>query len=848
MGIFSRKEETPIIKKPAEELAGFSAIDENIKDAIQKQLSLNDYQTDQLNDQGGYFGVEYDLKSTAGRMKGVYAREPWVFATADKIARTLSTVEFKVRHKQTGKVVDTHPLNKIVSGGNGDQDGFTLSWSGYLDLILGGNFFKIANETYQIPYHLPVELVTPVLKDPAKAGKNDIEKNGVIEKIQISRTDSSTSGSDSEIDMKNVILFKLPNPFTSVFGMSPFTAASRPILLDRNKGEYEMGFYLKGGTNTGVIETTEDITKSRMDRLMRTFEQAFTGKRNWWRTLFLPKGAKWVNTSLTMKDMDHLEGLKENRKTILAVLGIPGSKLGLVEDVNRATAETQDTYFWQETIQPLTKFIEAGYNNSYLVRAVYGGEYEVFADLEGHPSLEGSAQTRGESAKALDDVATIGEQRIIAKLPPLKETDPRANMFVSQMKKIPPDAAFLGVTDDDLGPDLNADNTMKIEVDILAGDQKHSHKGWVGEDGSGKTVETSDGEDHEHQLSGVELENGKIEITVEPGGSNGHVHPPIEISSNEEIKQLAISNLKIATTANQDRIEASRTSKYRKALMEVMSLQFEQAAEALTKGKNIRPHLQVLKGERSALYSEKCLPILGDTMIQGFDLGNSTTKAYVTYEIFEGFEITAVMPGTKSVAPKVSQKVRKFSPEDEQAIEAIKRRDEDKKRTQLAERDIAAFQGFDETTTENIVLLVEEGLREGKTTEEVAKDIEQTYGEKYGDQAFTIARTETLTAISSGLKWHQDTLKQIFSKVDKRWFHVGDVGSNPNARAPHSGFEALGQVPSDFVYENGKTGARLSYPRDPASSAGDIINCRCSMVSVIPDDATSNSSAILENI
>ena len=846
MGLFSRKETTaPVAKKP-EEMAGFNAMDTNIKEAIQKQLSLDDFQTGQLNDQGGYFGVEYDLKTTAGRLKGVYAREPWVFATADKIARTLSTVNFKVRHVQTKQVVDTHPLNKIVSGGNADQDGFTLNWSGYLDLILGGNYFKIVNETYQIPYHLPVELVTPVLKDLAKAGKTDIEQNGVFDRIEISRTEAN--GKSDSIDFDNVILFKLPNPFTSLFGMSPFTAATRPILLDRNKGEYEMGFYLKGGTNTGVIETTEDITKSRMDRLMRTFEQAFTGKRNWWRTLFLPKGAKWVNTSLTMKDMDHLEGLKENRKTILAILGIPGSKLGLVEDVNRATAETQDTYFWQETIEPLTKFIEAGYNNSHLVKRVYAGEYEVFADLEGHPALEGSAQTRGESAKALDDVATIGEQRTIAKLPPLKKTDPRANMFASQMKKIPPDAAFLGLTDDDLGPDLNAENVMKIDVEITAGEQKHSHKGWVGEDGTGITTETSEGQDHEHQLTGSELENGQIEITVEPGGKDGHVHPPLEISSNEEIKRLAISNLKTLTTANQTRIEKSRQSKYRRALGKVMTLHFEQAAEALSKGKNIRPHLQVLKGDRSALYSQLGLPILGDTMVQGFDLGNSTTKAFVTYEIWEGFEITACFPGTKSVAPKVSQKVRRFTPEDEQAIEAIKRRDEERKRIQLAERDIAAFQGFDETTTENIVQLVEDGLREGKTTEEIAKNIEQTYGETYGDQAFTIARTETLTAISAGIKWHQDTLKQIFSKVDKRWFHVGDVGSNPNARAPHAGFEALGQVPSDFVYENGKTGARLSFPRDPKAGAGDIINCRCGWVSVIPNDATSNSSAILETI
>jgi hypothetical protein len=86
-----------------------------------------------------------------------------------------------------------------------------------------------------------------------------------------------------------------------------------------------------------------------MKRLMNTFEQVFTGKRNWWRQIFLPKGAKWVSSGLTMSEMQHLEGLRENRLSILAALGIPPSKVGLVQDVNRSTSDNQDKDFWEES-------------------------------------------------------------------------------------------------------------------------------------------------------------------------------------------------------------------------------------------------------------------------------------------------------------------------------------------------------------------------------------------------------------------------------------------------------------------------------------------------------------------
>lgn len=745
-----------------------NGLQEAISNAIQKQFNLNDFQTDIHDDRGGFFDVEFDLQSTSARLKSLYAREPWCYTTADRISRSLSRIPFVIKDKATGEILEDHPANEAVCGGNPNQSGYNLNWSGYIDLIMGGNFFKVFDENYGNPHHVPIEFINLKLRNVGNT--NDAimaEKYGLVEALEISRSTNFMANKALHcIPYENVIHFKLPNPYTPLFGMSPYTAASRPILLDRHKNEFEMAFYLRGATNAGAIETTEDITKKRMDRLMRTFEQAFTGKRNWWRTIFLPKGAKWVNSGLTMAEMEHLEGLKENRRTLLSVLGVPPSQVGIVEDVNRATAEVQERAFWELTIVPLALFIADGYNDSYLFKEVYAGTVEVCPDFSGIEALEGSWVTRGENAKAVDDVATINEQREIAGLDPLKETDPRGVMFVSEMRAAARSLAQFGDIES-LGP-----HETEVVSDV-----------------------------------------------------------PIE-GDEESERNAAFIRVKANTTANQQRLAVGQARKYMDVLKEWTSIALTQAEFALRKGKEVRLALQQGLDSRQAYYADTGLPFLGDTMLKGYDLGTKTTKDFYT----QGKKVAR---GGRPVQFKA------LKPADEQALQAIKQKEERGRRLQLAERNITSFYGFDDTQTEQIMQVIEDGLADGKTTEQIAKTIEQDYGERYGDQAFTIARTEVLSAVSAGLQWQQDGLKQIFDKVNKQWFHVGDVGSNPDARVPHADFEALGEVSYDYIYENPETGGRLSLPRDPKGGAKDVINCRCSMVSVVPSDATSNASTII---
>jgi len=118
-------------------------------------------------------------------------------------------------------------------------------------------------------------------------------------------------------------------------------------------------------------------------------------------------------------------------------------------------------------------------------------------------------------------------------------------------------------------------------------------------------------------------------------------------------------------------------------------------------------------------------------------------------------------------------------------------------------------------------------------------------GEAYQDQAFTIARTETLTAVSEGIKWNNEALNRVFTEVNKIWIHVGDAGKNEDARLDHVEFQDLGQKPSDFVYKSSKTGGEMKIPRDDSGGPEDVINCRCSLGNIIPPTSISRAKSIL---
>lgn len=753
----------------------------------------------------GHYGTEFNLSSGPGKLKSMYAREPWLFTTTSLISRTLLNVPMVVKDVVSEEILESHPVYDIMKAANAIQDTRSIDYSANVDLITGGNGFIIFNEDYSKAMQAPVEYTNIKMK-PDVGMFNLLDHDEVMDCLELYGAGYS-GGSQTKVPWEQVVQFKMPNPFNPFFGMSLILAAARPLLLDRHKNEFEMSFYLRGATNSGVIETTEDMTKKRMENLLSTFEQSFTGRRNWWRTLFLPKGAKWVNSGLTMSEMQHLEGLRENRLTLLAVLGVPPMKVGVVQDVNRSTSETQDSTFYENTIIPLAKIRAAGWNNSHIIKSMFPDVY-VDPDFSENEAVQGSYGTKGEQLKQVEKVVTVNEGRQFLNLPPLP--DARGEKLIAEIgpRKVP------GTNLEPMEPGEGGDETRTVITgpSDAEGDD-HTHEAEVDDEGNGNTTSTSgESDSHVHQVV-----DGVVQI------SNGHSHPGNLSAASETQRRYQKARVKLNAVNSLKKIETKQVGKFDVLFIRYVGMLLDLAEDAFRERRNLGVYFDGTQPERIQIYQNEFVPLLIESMESGFDVANTTSKSF-----------------------NYRTRKKEFSPTDEQAIEAIRQRSREGNHTQLEKRAIERFKGFDKTQTKQIMGIIEAGLQQGMTEDQIAANFRRIYKEAYPGQSRTIARTEVLSAASQGFEWNHEALKEVFTLVNKQWFHTGDIGSNPDARKGHAAFEDLGEVPSEHLFVNEFTGHQLKYPRDPNGGAKDVINCRCTMVSVIPEKAKSNAGAILD--
>jgi HK97 family phage portal protein len=815
----------PARRNPEIEPDDFSAIyalQARIADHFKKSMSYANYVAwDNVDDQGGYFGTEFEIRSNAGRIKSLYAREPWVWASATLVARSLCVLPYKAYVPGTDQEIVNHPVTMVMRQGTPTLSPIATRWLQMLDVMLGGNSILILEPDMKTVAGIaPIELVNfQYSKDSSQIEYVDVYAYGGDQKA-------------ARFPYSQCVHTKYPNPYNPFYGLSPFIAAARPLLSDRYASEFDMAFYLRGGTASGVIETTEEISKSRFQRLMRTFEASFTGRSNWWRTLFLPKGTAWKSAQLTPAEAQHLDKLKDNRKVILAVLGIPPSMVGLIEDVNRATAEQQERALWANLLTPMAIFNADGWNASSLVRDTYKGKVEVKPDFSAVEAVEGFVAARRERSEAMSPYFFIDEirekvwkaeplpdglgQRLVAEVKPAMPTLALAAGGISTRMAAIPD-----------GMSVQALYFLKAQFGKAEDAQQ-----WAREHGFATAPVHEMADEWMIEQEGLDLYERETmkRVTLEDG-VNANIGARNRVD-DKAAKAAIFKRVKETAIASQNRVETKLAKDFEAALAKYVEALVLAAKTALERKANVQAHLDGKASERREIWAENVIPVLERALDRGFSVGLSQVR------LFDKVQIKEVREGFPAL-----------NETDRQAVDVLRERTRSGRREVLAKRGLDRFVGLDRRQTEQVMQIIEDGENDGKTFEQIAQTIRRDFGEAYGNQARTIVRTEILSAVSEGLAWNHDVLGQVFSEVQKQWIHQGDAGLNDDAREEHAALEDdLKSGDDAWSVIDSKTGEAytLRYPRDPSAPASGVINCRCSMVTVIPDSATSNADAILE--
>ena len=134
---------------------------------------------------------------------------------------------------------------------------------------------------------------------------------------------------------------------------------------------------------------------------------------------------------------------------------------------------------------------------------------------------------------------------------------------------------------------------------------------------------------------------------------------------------------------------------------------------------------------------------------------------------------------------------------------------------------------INDTTKAQIRSMVMSGMEQGDTLTDIAKTIRTTSSAIGRHRAAVIARTEVHTASNAGMQTEAEGNE---FEMRKSWSAVNDSrtrGKDSGDRFDHT---RVDKSPIDMAASFDVSGEQLRYPGDPRGSAGNVINCRCSVL------------------
>jgi HK97 family phage portal protein len=165
---------------------------------------------------------------------------------------------------------------------------------------------------------------------------------------------------------------------------------------------------------------------------------------------------------------------------------------------------------------------------------------------------------------------------------------------------------------------------------------------------------------------------------------------------------------------------------------------------------------------------------------------------------------------------------------DRETIQTLKDRDSNKRNALLSARALDSFAGISRTQTDRIMNQIAKGQDRGESIGQIARRVAELLGtpEVLAGRAETIARTETLSAVSIGQNAAVQNAKEVIPGLKKAWITAGDN----RVRDEHEALDG------DVVDVDSKFANGLLYPRDPSGEASSTINCRCTLLMLPPGE------------
>jgi len=253
-------------------------------------------------------------------------------------------------------------LGSILNSPNEITSGFKFKLTHWSYFLLYDKVYWLINRN---AYGIIKELYT---LNPSML-KVHTDSNGVVKYYTYGKLKFSTD---------EVIEFSGFNPTNSTGsgGSSILNTIKTELDTEQAASKYGQKFFENGTRVGGVITGNEDTTMDEMQKVLGQWMQAHQGSANAYKVGALLGGMKYSENAMTMRDAEFIDGRKEIKDRIIEVYGIPKSVYGLVDKIDRATAEAQNRQFWQVTLKPLAILLQEDINTLMLKKNYPGLEVQ----------------------------------------------------------------------------------------------------------------------------------------------------------------------------------------------------------------------------------------------------------------------------------------------------------------------------------------------------------------------------------------------------------------------------------------------------------------------------------------
>lgn len=169
-----------------------------------------------------------------------------------------------------------------------------------------------------------------------------------------------TSGGNQVLPTQDVIFFRYPHPKEPLMGASPVEAFAMSHELDLQSRGYGAGLLKNNAIPPIVITTEQTLSPKDADQLSERWKDRHLLRPG--EPAVIGKGSQAQVLGLTLKEIG-LEVIdKMTRQQVFGSYGVPESKKGLSEEVNRANADANERTYQKNVIRPRLRKIQWGIN------------------------------------------------------------------------------------------------------------------------------------------------------------------------------------------------------------------------------------------------------------------------------------------------------------------------------------------------------------------------------------------------------------------------------------------------------------------------------------------------------